>query len=717
MREIRANDLRFEEDETGSFLRSFLSRELDSTAISVLLRRTEGWAAGLQLAALALRDRGDAETLLEGLGTEGGQIREFLLAEVLAGLGETRRRYLLATAVLERFCAGLCDAVFPAVRNASSKLGGDAFVAWLQESNLFVICLDDEKRWFRFHHLFRELLVHQLDKTGHSDQVRDIQHRAAAWLEKQGHHDQALSYLLEAGDTDSAVELIKRNRSTQMNREQWSQLDRWIRRLPSERIDREPEILLQQAWVYENRFRYPEMLDLLEKIENLFLERPPSTELQGEFDAIASTRHYLQGDGERAAASARCALHTLPEERLSERGYATVLLTLALQLVNRPDEARQVALEAIEDRRHRGTSLHARCILALCFVHSMEGDMESLLRSSTELLALGQEYSLGESVSLARYFLGSAHWDRNDLEAAKSVLEPLARERVPFQISSQAHGVYLLAKIRALQGQPRESKELLSALASGALGRQHIELIRLADFFAADVALQQGHRRQAMLWAERFEPNLEGPWWLSQLPELTWIKVLIASESEEDRKRGRVALAELAENLETYCHRRLRLEAKAIQAIDEQRQGDSESAKRCLQEAVDLARPRGIIRPFLDLGPEMVVLLAKLDLAIDGQGFVEWIEARLVDPESADSTTVSLPGPTQTPLPEYLTAREIDVLNLLAERLSNKEIGSKLFISGSTVKRHTANIYEKLQVHDRREAVLRAQSAGLFDAG
>jgi LuxR family maltose regulon positive regulatory protein len=410
---------------------------------------------------------------------------------------------------------------------------GDAVLAWLQNSNLFVICLDDEKRWFRFHHLFRELLVHQLDKSGHSDQIRDIQHRAAAWLEKMGHYDQALSYLLEAKDTDSAVELIKRNRSTQMNREHWSQLDRWIHRLPSERIQREPEILLQQAWVYENRFRYPEMLGLLEKIETLFLEHPPSTELQGELDAIVSTRHYLQGDGERAAAFARCALHTLPEERLSERGYATVLLTLALQLVNRPDEARQVALEALEDRRHRGTSLHARCILALCFVHSMEGDMDSLLRSASELLALGQKYSLGESVSFARYFLGSAHWDRNDLEAAKSVLEPLAQERVPFQISTQAHAVYLLAKIRALQGQPREAQELLGALASGALDRQHTELIRLADFFAADVALQKGQRRQAMLWAERFEPNLEGPWWLSQLPELTWVQVLMASDKEE----------------------------------------------------------------------------------------------------------------------------------------------------------------------------------------
>jgi len=298
MTEIRVQDLRFSVEETAEFLQAALDIPVDSATASVLEEKTEGWVTGLRLAALSLRRRSDLDRIVANIPEESHYVTDYLLTEVLSNQPENIQEYLLATAILDRFCAPLCDAVcVPGTHSWECKMGGLQFLTWLEASDLFALPLDDSGRWFRYHHLFQKLLQDQLKRRFSPDDIADLHKRAGAWFGEKELVEEALRHTLEGGDAEGAARLVAQHRNDVMNQEQWHRLARWMGMLPANIIAKSPELLIIQAWSFWNRMRLPEMAGVLDQVEPLLAamssESEKNRELQGElYFPYKSSRPY-----------------------------------------------------------------------------------------------------------------------------------------------------------------------------------------------------------------------------------------------------------------------------------------------------------------------------------------------------------------------------------------------------------------------------------------
>ncbi len=250
MTEIRLQDLRFTLEETAEYLQKMLGETIEDSIVELLGKKTEGWVTGLRLAVLSLRHREDLDRILADLPNDNQYVMDYMVAEVLSQQPPTMQAYLLNTSILNRFCAPLCDAIcVPATLPEACEIHGEEFIEWIVKGNLFVIPLDNERRWFRFHHLFQNLLQRLFTKKISRDDSDALHKQASRWFSENGLVDEALYHSLAAGDIPAAEHLLAQHRHDLMNREQWHQLERWLRLFPAERVEKQAELLLSRAWL------------------------------------------------------------------------------------------------------------------------------------------------------------------------------------------------------------------------------------------------------------------------------------------------------------------------------------------------------------------------------------------------------------------------------------------------------------------------------------
>ncbi|MDX2439919.1 MAG: AAA family ATPase, partial [Desulfobacterales bacterium] len=260
MMEIRANDLRFSNEESSAFLEKFLGVSLDKKTVAVVEKKTEGWITGLRLAVLTLRNQSDRDLFLKNLPEDNRYALDYILSEVLSKYSPVMQEYLLSMSILNRFSASLCEAVYTHYNTSNTeKMTGQEYIARLEQDNLFVIPLDDEQVWFRYHHLFQTLLQRLLKLRFKQDGINALHKRASEWFAENGLIEEALHHALDGGDTAFAVQLVAQNRHDLLNQEQWTRLRRWLNLLPHDCIEENPELLITQAWFLWNSMRFPEM--------------------------------------------------------------------------------------------------------------------------------------------------------------------------------------------------------------------------------------------------------------------------------------------------------------------------------------------------------------------------------------------------------------------------------------------------------------------------
>ncbi|MCP4691896.1 MAG: transcriptional regulator, partial [Desulfobacterales bacterium] len=284
MGEIRVRDLRFSPEETGSFLEGLLGAPVDGVVAASLTEKTEGWVTGLRLASHFSGRRSDLDRIIANLPVENRYVTDYLLDEVLANQPEEIQEYLLATAIPDRFCASLCDAMcIPGVGSWECTMGGRRFLEWLEKSDLFVISMDEEGRWFRYHHLFQNLLLIRLKLRFDKDAIQTLYGRASGWFAENNLIDDALRYALAAGDVSSAARLVEKNRHAPLDEGKWHILERWLLQLPDDIVGRRPELLLAKAWVLNFQFALWAIPPVLVEIEMLLGEEATES-VRGEID-------------------------------------------------------------------------------------------------------------------------------------------------------------------------------------------------------------------------------------------------------------------------------------------------------------------------------------------------------------------------------------------------------------------------------------------------
>ncbi len=659
--------------------------------------------------------RQNSEQFVAGVLANERYVMDFLLDEVLARQPRQVQDFLLRTSVLERLCGSLCESVA-----GLSDGQGQTFLEQIEQANLFLVALDEERRWYRYHDLFRQLLRGRLERREHARQIAELHSRASAWFAEHGFLEDAIMHALAAGDEEAAVQIVEAHRHGAMNQERWQQLEHWRRLLPRRLVDERLELLLAEAWILVKQWRFTDIPPYLSRIETLIEAVPPSEpsalRWSGELDALRSLVCYYALDGERSFFFANRALQTLPVSCSSVRGHAWMYYGGGLQAMGDIEGARKAFYQGLKEDALHGNSFPSRLLTALCVLNWITGDLAGLNQVANHFLRLAEERNLVESRGWARYFRGCAAYQSNDLAAAANEFGAVVELRYLAHGLPFSHSVFGLASVYLAQGAADQARALVESLLEYGLEMNATRILTDARSFWAWLALQQGRKAEAYRWAEAIDRNASLPPLVTFYASIfTLADVLLDVGTARSLREASDLLARLRSHVARQCNTRYMIEVLALQALVDDALGDQPAALLALRQAVTLAEPGGIVRVFVDLGPKMARLLTRLPEQ-DAAAFVAQVLQAFpaAGVQGAGSSHPAPASPSQAGMIEPLTLREQEVLELLAQRLSAKEIGQRLFISDRTVKRHLANIYEKLGAHSRREAVALALALGML---
>jgi LuxR family maltose regulon positive regulatory protein len=703
--EIRATDLRFTRAEAEEFLRCSVGRELSGGVVALLHERTEGWAAGLRLAALSLRGGADPEPFAGEFAGSARGVAEFLAEEVFARLPPDTLDFLLKTSILSRFNASLCDALIQQQGSAADVIGG------LERDNLFLVPLDSRREWYRYHHLFRDVLRRRLLNTFSAEIITALQRRAAIWFAREGLIDEAVPHYLAVGDAATAADLVELHVHSSLERGDWRVLATWLDAVPAELLQARPRLLLACAWVLQVEGQVPRTAPLLNAAERLLDDESNSMSdaerlaVRGEIDALRSSLWRRGGNTSEALACAQRACDRIPQEHAFARGFGELARSEALRATGDPQRAMVTLQHALADRAARPPA-RARILFALVMPGLAAADLNEAERRARQLLNEAEAHRLPVTTLWGRYFLGYVAHEWWDLNAARGWFESVIAGRDRAHLIALREAVFGLALTLGALGDRVAAHDLVDrelGFADSVPAPQYVVAIRS---LRARLALNEGDLATATRWLNTVDlPAQDREAVEVESASVTAARVLLALGTGQALQRAARVLDEAVISGEVQHDRPLVLRALAVRALVWEAEGERDAALRTLQRALLLAAPGRWITPFIELGEPMRQLLAHVPPRDELDEYPAALHAQFTA--------------TATPTQARLTERELDVLELLSRRRSNKEIAQALSISVVTVKRHTVSLYGKLSVPGRHQAVARARALGLLgpDAG
>ncbi|CAB5101856.1 Transcriptional activator of maltose regulon, MalT [Olavius algarvensis associated proteobacterium Delta 3] len=725
--EIRTQDLRFSKMEAATLLTIELGTKIESDTAAALHQKTEGWVTGLHLAALSLRHRGGIDPKVLESQASAQYVMEYLFNEVFSQQPPEITQYLLGTAILDRFNGSLCEAVSsPGEDSPAGAIGGWNFIAWLKKENMFVIPLDAEHKWYRFHHLFKTLLHNQLNRRLGTEDINLFHARASAWFAENGMIEEALKHALEGGNIKAAAQLTAIHGFELLDHEQWPRLERWLKGLSTDTVNQDAGLLVLMSWLHMIYDRPSDMVSCLDKAEALASTQTIEDSLQGHLDVLRGFQRYLEVDGERALARARRAGEKIPKSHRWARIYYYMVRALVHQMLGDRAKALLTLELAMLDQDLRVGTASGFFQAHPCFIYWIDADLTNMIRTAAQLLTLGTESRESCLHVHARYFLGIANYQRNELRVAEEHLVEVVKHPHSRHALNFAHGAFALALIHQARGREDDANRVGKAVASYALDAGNSDLFKVARAFETELAVRQGRLDEASQWVEKYQARPFLPTYRFYMPQLTAVKVWLALDTPDHRRHAEDLLNQLHDFLASIHSVRFQIDTLALKALLFDSRKETTVADKALAESLTLAEPGGFIRPFIDLGPRMADLLKRLRRQNVAADYIKRILAAfeeegesIVVPEAADHAPASpeqpAPGsPATQALMEPLTNRELDVLELLEQRLTNKEIAAELFISPKTVKGHLQNLYGKLNVRKRRDAVEKAKQIGIL---
>ncbi len=482
--------------------------------------------------------------------------------------------------------------------------------------------------------------------------------------------------------------------------------------------------MISKAWSTQRRAKLAETWDILDRIEDLICTRhfEPATNdfVHGEVQALRCFQHYINAKGDLAKASAQEALNKLPSQHHSARGFALLILALATQMRGDLDGSRRIVYEALKTEQASIINYKAILLAALCFVDWVAADLNNLRHTAALYLNYGKEYCLLETIAIGNYFSGIMCYQLNDLAMAENSLAQVVTGDIIPNAGYFAHSAFALSLTYQAQGRTNEAKKTAESMVDYMLKTDNISLLEISKAFQAELALRQGRITEADHWARNYNPDPLIPSFRYYVPQLTLARLLLARDTTDSRQKASELLFRFHSFFASIHDTHSLIEVLVLQALLHNARGEEPAALEKLTNAIDLAEPGGFIRLFVDLGQKMAALLNRLANQRVAVRYVGQLLAAFKD-ENIGTIQAAPDDQTDAPLSlinqslvEPMTNREIEILALLAQRLRNKEIAERLFISPETVKRHTINIYGKLNVHNRREAVDRANALGML---
>ena len=676
--EIKTADLRFTDSETFLYMRQNVPIPLSDAALNQLQEKTEGWAAGLALAAISLREEVQPEELITHLGGADRHVSNYLLDQVINNLPDEIREFLLLTATFNEFCASLLSEV---VGSRQSEAEIQTLLENLEDSQLFLISLDTQRSWYRFHQLFRQVLLSRQRFYYHPDQLASFHRRAAAWLIRHGNVDEALGHLITVADWVGAAQLVESQFCSMLNAEDYQGIKRRLGYFSEDFIATRPGLLLIKAWMAHFGFRLAQMRALTSRIQVMLdaalqqCEAAESDVLLPGFEAIShrtiqahiwaldSIILYLTNHGSQAVPLARQAVETLPEPWLFARGNAMIYLGLSMAMEGQYHQTDEMFTKSYGNLQHPGTTYGARMLFCLAVIHLLQGELE-LCRQTAELLVRNSlEFNLLLNLGWGYYLLGRVYQEWNQLELAARYYQLVVDQRFTsnlFCALESLQGYVFVLQVQGRRELAQQSLNTLQQFFSDQIAATPQPVMGLTAW----LKLENGNRVEALRWAESFNtPVAEQAINWYHIPHIYKVKILMDAGGPETNRVVPQLLDEIQSLAERTHNSFTLLRLLSMRAIWLARQGESAAAQQTLLRALCLGRPGGFIHTFVIRGPEMLKLLQAVSPQLKNEpDLIEYVDTII----AAFSMPIS-PDPAPPNLREIktlLTEREFQVLEL-----------------------------------------------------
>jgi LuxR family maltose regulon positive regulatory protein len=723
--EIRAADLRFTPGEAAAYLNDVMGLDLGASDVAALEGRTEGWIAALQLAALSIQGRDDVAGFIAGFAGDDRYIVDYLVEEVLHRQPERVRSFLLETSLVSRLSGPLCDAV-------TGQGGGKATLEALDRGNLFLVSLDDRRQWYRYHHLFADVLrARLLDEQ--PELVPELHRRACEWYEEHGDRSEAIRHAMAGGDPARAADLVELAIPAMFQKDQAATVRRWLEALPDELIRVRPVLSVAYAATLLEGGRVEGVDARLRDAEGwldttadgpdepraratamVVVDQDAFRRLPGSIALYRAALAMAQGDVADTRTHAQQVLDLVDEDDQLGRGAAAGLLGLVAWASGDLEAAHRSYAESMANLQEAG---HLSDVIGGAIVQAdiqiAQGRLRDAMRTYERGLRLATGHGAPAQRGAADMHTGMSELfrERNDLETAAQYLlmsrelgEESGLSQNPYRSRVAA------ARIRQAQGDPDGALELLEE-AERLYASDFSPDVRPVAAVKARVWIAQGNLSAAWGWAqERRVAAADELSYLHEFEHATLARLLLAHGMRDRSDDGVGAAIELTERLLAAAEDGGRsgsaIDILVVQALARHARGDVAGALSSLARAVGLAEPEGYVRVFIDEGPPMAALLKLAAKGRKAPGYVRRLLAISVTAEGQASVG--------QPLIEPLSDRELEVLRLLGSELGGPDIARQLTVSVATVRSHTRSIYAKLGVNSRRAAVRRAGELGLL---
>ncbi len=722
--EIRAADLRFTSSEATEFLNRVMGLNLSAEDVEGLETRTEGWIAGLQLAAISIKGYSDASGHIKAFTGSHRLVLDYLIEEVLESQPASTKRFLLHTSILKRLTGSLCDAI-------TGENDGQATLEALEHANLFINPLDEQRQWYRYHHLFADLLQRQLHLL-QDNLACELHLRASRWYEQNELQMEAIEHALSGKDFERAADLIEQQAEAIWERGEHAKLLRWTNKIPKEILFTKPNLAIFLAWVQLETGEVHEAEMSLQAINQMIhsyqvegsigsqgeSSHPKTSHLKSRILVMRAMIGFRQADVPGIIKHAREALESLPETDLSWRAIAAMALGDSQYIAGDMNAANRALSEAIRISREAGNiyiMIYASIKLAIILQYQCK--LHQALAICRELMAYIEAHGLSESSmnGLLHAEWGEILWDLNDIDRALELVSrgiQLSEREIDLTNLSWTHLV--LVKILYARREFSEGLRTISNLEK-MVGEAQLPpwIVSRIAAWKAKIWLAQGNIDAVQIWVHERQLQTNDDIQTTREVEYLVLARFLLSQGNLDEA---VSLLErLLESAEAGGRVTRMIEMQLVLSLVLHEQGESEKAISVLKKSLALAQPEEHIRLFVNEGPVIAQLLNE---ALN-YGIANAYIPRLLVAFSKTAPGEAISAHTQVDqsgMIEPLSEREIEVLQLIAKGLTNQEIASRLYLSLNTIKVHTRNIYGKLGANNRTQAVAKARALGLLSS-
>ncbi len=721
--EIRERDLKFTSEEATEFLKVF---DLPAETVSMIEKRTEGWAAGLQLAGLSLQGYADVKSFVQVFSGDDRQVADYLLDEVLRYQSSTIQDFLLCTSILKKLSGTLCDAVLDLSGNSQ------ALLEKLDASQLFVIPLDNKREWYRYHHLFAEFLQARLKKE-YPEQLAGLHRRASQWHEAAGDIEEAVEHAFAVPDVERVIFLLEQYGTIMIFDGRLATYLNWIRSIPHEAIFRHVPLCVDCSWAFAlgGQVALAEKFalagkDAIGSAEAIHISSRgqviPLDEVLGDLTSVQAYCARLRGDSEGVRRYSQEALQQLPADAYTVRGVVALNLGLEYYQGWEWEEAAHAFHQSVEMILKAHENLYV-AIVALCMlgsIHAHGGELHVAEDYFKQAIALGEEHPI-PSACLGYRGLAEIHYLRNQVEEAVTLLETalhLARRSgntdILYNIFQLSAWLALLkgdnsGAERAIQKAEEHFPTLLDATrnpdmvtlrAAGLLMRDMpsaaIQTLEKAGISAADIS-------SSVLTSKDIMQSMQG-----------YLLLAHALLLENRTAAARQLLETLQPDIAASRDTRMLIEAQLLNAVLLEKQNKPEDAHKILNEALQLAEPSGYLSPFLSIGKPACELIRREALTSGAKSdYAQKVMAAFAG-QSRRARESSLTESDLLSGVERLTRQETQILRLLSQGLSSTEVAAELVIAVSTARSYIKSIHRKLNAHSREEVIARGKQLGLI---